>query len=76
MGVGETKLAIIVDGETYRIVELRGGAVAIVVVDVVVPSVGTGLLAAVQALRRHLRTRPTGHGPTSSRSAGARVRQH
>jgi hypothetical protein len=53
--------------------EAGGGGAPMAII--VVPSVGTHLLAAVRALRRHLRTRPTGHSPTLSRSAGAHVRQ-
>ncbi len=37
-----------------------GAPTAIVIVIVIVPSVGTPLLTATRALRRHLRTRPTG----------------
>jgi hypothetical protein len=43
-----------------------GAPMAIVVIFIVVPSVGMRLLAVVQASRRHLRTRLTGHGPMSS----------
>jgi hypothetical protein len=43
-----------------------GAPTAIIVVVVIVPSVRMCLLAAVQALRRYLWTRPMGHSPMLS----------